>query len=160
MTRRVYGFMVAAIAFVLLASCATTTAIPPEERDYQEVFDADGSQDELYRKANTWMVNTFVSAESVIQYQDKDEGIIMGKGRATTPRHGIKIQYTLTIEVRDDRARLSVTDASLVPSGDAIADAILKDIGWNERTHADYLVWIDALAADFETAMNEARSNF
>ncbi|WP_107822016.1 DUF4468 domain-containing protein [Mangrovibacterium marinum] len=45
----------------------------------EQVIEVPGTKDELYVKANEWMVRSFNNAKSVIQFQDKEAGKIMGK---------------------------------------------------------------------------------
>jgi hypothetical protein len=67
------------------------------------------SQDVLYRRLNSWFVDAFNDAESVIQYRDKDEGIIKGKYRFDILRKGAwaktPMEGTITVEVREGRYR-------------------------------------------------------
>jgi hypothetical protein len=111
------NLLVILVAGLVYVSCATS---PTEQNSsgadappYISVIDAPGiSQDVLYRRLNSWFVDTFKSAESVIQYQDKDEGIIKGKysfdimrGLEKTPMLG-----TITVEVKEGRYRAQFSD--------------------------------------------------
>ena len=99
----------------VLLSCTTppeAMPLPPEEQIVRRVITVDRPGDELYRLSMEWMAKTFRSAQDVIQYQDKEEGIIVGKGVvmiawAFSPR---PTHFTLTIEVRDGRARITFSD--------------------------------------------------
>ena len=66
------------IALFFLYSCVTTQSITAPGK-ITETFNIPGSKNELYIKANQWMVKTFNNAKSVIQFQDKEAGKIMGK---------------------------------------------------------------------------------
>ena len=37
------------------------------------------NQDDLFIKANDWMISMFKDASSVIQFNDKQEGVLIGK---------------------------------------------------------------------------------
>lgn len=98
---------------VIGGGCATSTQAVGQSMKVQRVIEAQGSQDELYRLANEWMAKTFVESSEVIQYQDKEEGIIVGKGLTKHKYGGIStwnIWYTMTIEVKEDRARATIED--------------------------------------------------
>ena len=66
---------------LLLTSCITATKVTFLETEHLSIVydDVIGSKDELYVKANAWMVSAFNNAKSVVQYQDKEAGTIMGK---------------------------------------------------------------------------------
>jgi hypothetical protein len=106
------------ILAVFLGSCGSAPAtLPPEELVIQRIFEVDKSKDELYRISMEWMAKTFKSSKAVIQYEDKEEGVIVGKG-FTVVRYGLGIPantyFTLTIEVKDNKARATVEDAYFV----------------------------------------------
>lgn len=85
--------------------------------DYQGVQRVDGvSKDELYIRAREWFAKTFVSAQAVIQMDDKEAGKIIGKGVARssfvmllTPV-SYTLYYTVSITVKDGRYRYEITD--------------------------------------------------
>jgi hypothetical protein len=102
---------------VLCISCVTyDRPIAPEEmRTYEKIFNIPNTaKDELYVRANEWFVNTFKSAKSVIQFQDKEAGKIMGKYRLYITI-GKPVSITvgctsiITVDVKDNRVRLYIT---------------------------------------------------
>jgi hypothetical protein len=48
----------------------------PVIKTYTDLTD---NQDELFIKANDWMISMFKDASSVIQFNDKQEGVLIGK---------------------------------------------------------------------------------
>lgn len=68
-------FIVAAVVFT---SCATyqKVSLGPATRIYEVAGD---SKAELYVKSIEWLIDSFKDAKSVIQFKDKEEGIIVGK---------------------------------------------------------------------------------
>ena len=82
-----------------------------------EIIDVPGTKDELYIRANQWMIRSFKSAKSVIQFQDKEAGKIMGKYLMFTinldkPILNLPITndvYSLiTISVKDNATRIDI----------------------------------------------------
>ena len=78
--------------------------------------DVNGDQNELFLKSNDWMVSTFGNAESVIQYSDKEEGVIIGKyllsGRTSSSRYGTtdtRVYAKIDVRVKDNRAKIEIT---------------------------------------------------
>ena|ERR1035437_2484093 len=69
---------ICSLTILLLSSCATTqTAFTPIT--LTETATVIGSKNDVYVKANLWLVDVFNSAKSVIQFSDKDAGVIKGK---------------------------------------------------------------------------------
>jgi hypothetical protein len=73
------------------------------------------SKDELYLRAREWFARTFVSAQALIQMDDKAAGKIIGKGLSEDVRNGFirtayTIYYTVSITVKEGRYRYEITD--------------------------------------------------
>ena len=77
---------------------------------YQEAFDTGRPAPEAFDAAMLWMNGSFVSARNVIQYSSREAGMITGKAMTQVDGGGeiVDIWYTITIEVKDGRARLSI----------------------------------------------------
>ncbi len=101
---------------VLFQSCATMTDtdLTPEAATLAEVIEVpEMTKDSLYILANSWMVDTFVNAESVIEFSDKEAGIIKGKYVMTGLFEGVyslDVRSTITIEAREGRVRITISD--------------------------------------------------
>ena len=109
---------------ILLASCATSGEKLTERLTYAEIIEISGTaQVDLYTKANMWFVDVFRNAESVIQFSDRDSGVIMGKyinRGLTSGIYFFEITTTITVEIRDERCRISFTDPIYQYIGDAL----------------------------------------
>lgn len=85
----------------------------------------DMSKSQIYKNSRQWVATSFKSAQNVIQMEDKEEGIIVLKGQADYPCYpdsdgmttfrclgytDASIKFTLKIETKDGRARLSFDD--------------------------------------------------
>ncbi|PTN28985.1 hypothetical protein C6366_18615, partial [Desulfonatronum sp. SC1] len=67
------------ITFYSCASMMGTTA-PEEARRYERIIEVPNhTKSEIYVKANAWFVETFNSAENVIEFNDRESGRVMGK---------------------------------------------------------------------------------
>ena len=112
--------LLAAAPIITLISC---TVIPTVTVSFPETIvttltELDSSQDELFIKANEWMIAAFNDAESVIQYSDKEAGTLIGKyllgGSAaekisayfSTPEN--RVYAIIDLRVKDNKARLSI----------------------------------------------------
>lgn len=110
---------------IVLTSCATMMGekAAPELRKYESVVDVPGVlKDDLYVKVNSWFVETFNSAESVIEYQDKEAGKVMGKYvfNYSEGAYSYSVKQTISIDVKDGKYRLVITDPYFLPTGDVL----------------------------------------
>ena len=104
----------------LFIGCGTTKMIqidePPVVKTYTDLTD---NQDNLFIKANDWMISMFKDASSVIQFNDKQEGVLIGKylmggeTRTSSSFYGStsvdsRVYAKSDIRVKDNRARISI----------------------------------------------------
>jgi hypothetical protein len=108
-------FCFGVVGILFIASCSS--APPPvklsEPLAFSEVVDVTNvSQTELFTRANIWFVNTFNNAESVIEFSDKDSGVIVGKYLMRQRYRGYPAQIItiIRVEIREERYRISFTD--------------------------------------------------
>ncbi len=102
-----------------------------------------------YIKANEWMVESFISSKSVIQFSDKEEGIIKGKYLMHQGIQGTK--YTpsskpyygiITIRVKDNSVKIEIT-----PLGEF---KVMKYMGSNYSfTPEQFIIKGNSLVNDF-----------
>lgn len=104
------------LSALVLISCAPALIQFHEDEHLAEIFeDVPGTQDQLYLKANSWMIETFKDAESVVQHSDKEEGAIIGKylmsGGVSTSMYGsvdTRVYAIIDIRVRENKARIEI----------------------------------------------------
>lgn len=108
------SFILLAI-FITLTGCMTTGDVITEPLVFSEIIEAPGfTQVELYSKANMWLVDAFNNAKSVIQFSDKETGVIKGKYVSRLEPDGTYIyeyRTTITIETRDGKCKITFSDA-------------------------------------------------
>ncbi|MBK5261807.1 MAG: DUF4468 domain-containing protein [Peptostreptococcaceae bacterium] len=103
---------------VLFQSCATMPQANQELLQMSKVLEVEGSSaDDLFIKSNLWAVSAFNRADYVIQYQDKEAGVIKGKFSESirTGLMGIAIvdiTTVMTIEIKSGKLRISFGDVS------------------------------------------------
>ncbi|WP_026449922.1 DUF4468 domain-containing protein [Aequorivita capsosiphonis] len=82
-----------------------------------ETMTIEENKDDLYIKSNNWMVETFVSAKSVVQFSDKETGIVTGRyllKETFKEQNGIKVPINsiyaiIKIQVKDNACKISIT---------------------------------------------------
>jgi len=100
-----------------ISGCTTMPgpAADPAMRSFEKVASFEGvSKNALYIKVNEWFVKTFNSAESVIEFQDKEAGVVMGKyiyDYVESQFHHF-VHQTMKVEVKEGKLKMSITDPS------------------------------------------------
>lgn len=81
---------------------------------FQEIIDALGvSKEQIYVRAQNYIATQYNDANSVIQYEDKDQGTIIGKG--LYPRVHLMLgsdfdaYHIIRVDVKEERARVTIT---------------------------------------------------
>ncbi|MBF0171159.1 MAG: DUF4468 domain-containing protein [Nitrospinae bacterium] len=106
----------AAVFICFNAVSALAEPVPPFS--HVTVEDVDISKGEIYIAAMDWMTETFRSSKSVIEFEDKEAGVIVGKGNAdfgykfvfgTTDANA---KFKIKIEAKDGRYRLTFSNVT------------------------------------------------
>lgn len=122
MKKRVLAYFFCIILFLMmtLSSCMTIKPIKQPMSKYSSIIEViSTTKDELWLKANAWCVDSFRNSKSVIQYSDKEAGIIQGK--FSSKHNGYFYQYvqtTFSIELKDNKARITFYDPLRIILGD------------------------------------------
>ncbi len=142
----------------LLISCAVTKYASTDFNEpIVKTYDVSGTKDELFLKANLWMVSVFKEAKSVIQYTDKAEGILAGKYLLHLDINSYyntdSSKYAIIeIRTKDGRARISVAPDNWKYMVTDIYNRPVKGSDWNynkEMALAD----IEALCESFHKSL-------
>lgn len=108
------------LSFLLIPwiSWGQTTLPMKDGKVFYETTDSTtGTESELYIRARSWFVNTFNDANAVLQMDDKEDGIIMGKGATKydagniiTGPFPMYLHYTININVKNNKWRIQIYD--------------------------------------------------
>ena len=140
------------LSLMLIVSCATTSNVDIE--DYVKIIEVkDASADDLFVKANTWMVDVFNNSESVIEYSDKQAGVIKGKFDTQVGDYwsGMRrVSAVITIETKDEKARISVVYGGnkMLLSGKWLDSGSLPD-----NIYEKYQAMVEGLGLSLELAL-------
>jgi hypothetical protein len=113
--RKVLFFSLTILLSAFLYACGTMMGAKASEeaRRFEKVIDIPNlSKSDIYIKANAWFVETFNSAESVIEFQDKESGKIMGK-YVFSYAEGVytyDVRQTISIDIKDGKVRIVIND--------------------------------------------------
>ena len=75
---------------------------------YQKVYEDSATKDELFLRAKDVFLRSFTNTKSVIQDQDKEAGIISGKGYFNLKR--TLIRCTIRILTKDNKYKVEIFD--------------------------------------------------
>ena len=147
------NIIVLVVFTLLLASC--TTIKPSEVKGVTKVVEVSGaSKDELFVKASSWLVDAFNSAKSVIQFSDKEAGVIKGKYRITFPQflETGECEATFTVECKDGKCRLIIDDPYNFRADDIYSTRITN---MTKEGYESVTSDINALCLSFEKYLKE-----
>lgn len=100
------SFILIGVSFFILGCLGTP--LPAEKAQYEQVVQHSYNKDEAYERSKMWIAKTFNSARAVVEYENKDQGRVIGNG-AITYRYGLntlRAYFSLQIDVKDSRTRL------------------------------------------------------
>lgn len=127
------------ISSCLITSCGTMIGVQgtPEMRTFEKIIEVPNkSKADIYISTNTWFVENFNSAESVIEFQDKESGKIMGK-YVYIYMDGIynqMVKQIISIDIKDGKVRLFISEPCLKTIGDALNGIYIKTNNYKPLT--------------------------
>lgn len=148
-----------AIFILLSLACASTKNISTLPETYEEIVELSGTKDALYTKANLVFVDIFNNADSVIQFSDKEAGVMKGKyvSALSVGMSEYKIYTTVEVSVKDGKYRISMTLADVVETYNAWTGRNTKphSVSPTDEILTKMSVEWKALAASFKNKMNK-----
>lgn len=113
------------VSTLIIGGCASTRDAPAEmEKPIQEVVEHPHPKVTAFNNAKRWAAQNFNSADDVIQEEDEETGTLIFKGiepvkqvsgGPLTPTYDVS--YTLTLDVRDEKMRLTFDPGQHIESG-------------------------------------------
>jgi|GEM_PF-2570906 len=100
---------------IICTSCATTVPVKFENPIEEVITDLKGDKSDLFVRSIDWMIYTFRNSANIIEYSDKEEGVIIGKYIAKGAASVIKgtevdnrVYFKVNITVKENKAKISV----------------------------------------------------
>lgn len=113
----------AVFASLLLGACAGLEPIPDSAKTFDAVYEANGAnKDVIYNGAKLWIAENFRSAKSVIDLENKEDGLIIAKGNIKYPcddfdcrlrKSQWRVSFTMRIDVKEQRFKLTFSNLIL-----------------------------------------------
>lgn len=96
---------------IILAGCSSMRKVDTADLQIQRVVVVPTlTKNELFDKSRMWYATAFKSANHVIQYENKENGTIMGNGVLNNPTRSFgqpPLEFSLSTEVKDNKARIT-----------------------------------------------------
>jgi hypothetical protein len=152
------------VLIILIAICSSSafsqseTSVFPLNPDtgeiyYSEVINVEGkTKDDLFLSAKTWFVNAFKSSNDVIQLNDKEEGVIIGKGLLELNK-GI-VNFSVKLSVKEERYKYEIYDLIYESS----VGGYNFDLKQENPKGILKSMWVSAWKKDREATLNEIHS--
>ena len=151
------------MAIILLAlsgiGCASQRPLPESERQYQQIVDVSGSKQELYTRTLEWLARSFISSKEVIQFSDPDQAKVIGNGIMKVNYTFIPIDthFTLTIEIRDNRARFTFDQLYTEPNAALLPERMFLE---NRAQMEKFSIRAFVLIEDWEKYVSNNTGNW
>jgi hypothetical protein len=100
--------------FLFLLCGCMPTLIPPDSTTVQKVIEVPGiPKDIIYERSRIWIAKTFRSSKAVIEYENKETGVIIGNGvihytlTAGFSSAEVPVRFTMKEDIKDGRIRIT-----------------------------------------------------
>lgn len=119
-------FMILSIT-ILITGCALLEKAQESEITYVESIPSK-TKEQIFNGAKIWIAESFRSAKAVIEYENKDEGVLIGNGSETYPcfvgcgnSSSTSVSYTMRIDIKDEKVKITIFN---IRSQQGIADGV------------------------------------
>lgn len=111
-----------AVSASLVTGCAGMQPISEADKTIERVVEAPNySKDQIFSATKIWVAENFKSAKSVIEYENKEEGTIIGNGVIAYPCSGMdclaksdwKVPFTMRVDMKNEKFKLTFTNMQL-----------------------------------------------
>ena len=153
-------YILSFLILYLLDSCSSTSNVSAPLADkYEQIIEVPvASKDELYARVNAWFVETFNSAESVIEFQDKETGKVMGKyAWSWRDSFGNVFSYrnVISVEVKEGKSRIKFYDPSTVRKGYWKLVSTYSPSAFRDQMQRIFMPKWEAMANSLESRLKE-----
>ena len=122
--RIVAALMATIVALAASGQVQAKDSLTDEQRGVAQVFDAPTyTKDQIFTATPVWIAQSFESAKDVIEYENKEDGTLIGNGSIAYPCTGgfacriraqsWRVAFTMKAEAKDGRFRLTFTNVRL-----------------------------------------------
>jgi len=147
------------ISSFIFYGCAGMTVVNNDTELMRVIKVENMSKDEIFVKSMEWFSRTFKESKSVIDYQDKEAGKIIGNGAITHYFNMIvngQVKFSVKIEAKENRSRITLSNFSskIIGSSGPAVDGYLMQGEYNKA-----LPKLELLMDDYTTYLKSASSS-
>jgi len=111
------------VIFAVFTGCVGLQQVKNTDNTFNVIVEAPKcSKEQIFNGTKIWIAENFSSAKAVLEYENKDSGIIIGNGAIPYPCSGLecmatgawKIPFTMRVDIKDQRFRLTFSNIKLV----------------------------------------------
>jgi len=120
--------LVMIMGVILVISGCTSMNIAHEKEISYIVEIPSHSKEQIFDGAKIWIAQNFRSAKAVLEYENRDEGVLIGNGIESYPcfmgcgnKGSMNVSYTMRIDIKDNKIKLSFFNLLSEYSGSGIA---------------------------------------
>lgn len=107
--------LITSLTILIISGCMAAAPVAKKDQIIQYVIELPGkSKPDIFEQSKQWIAQTFKSAKAVIEYENKEEGIIIGNGSINRPTSGVYlgsgghlIAFNMKEEIKEQKARIS-----------------------------------------------------
>lgn len=152
-----------ALSAFTLAACVSMQEITEEQRTITTVSDVPGlGRDRIFAGTKIWIAENFRSAKAVLEYENKEDGTIIGNASIPYPCDGMSclargdwsVPFTIKVEMKDAKIRTTFSNIRVTyPPGQGLpaGNFPLKHQGDYEAIKPA----LEALTADLAVALKK-----
>lgn len=106
----------------LLSGCAGMQPISEADRTFNAVYEVpEATKEKIFTATKIWIAENFRSAKAVIEYENKEEGTLIGNGVIPYPCSGLDcvakgnwtVPFTMRVDMKDQKFKLTFTNISI-----------------------------------------------
>jgi len=101
----------------IISGCAGAFPVPDSELTFEKTIALPNvPKDKVFERCKQWMAMEFKSVQHALQYESKEEGVVIYKGNFARPVSEVNIfgggiiLFTLRSDAKDEKARLTFSD--------------------------------------------------
>lgn len=152
--------LAAGVALAGLSGCASMNMdMVSTDQELSRVYEVKAGKDQIYSASRQWIAESFKSSKSVVEYEDKAEGTIIGNGSIPYPcadkgswvcvnqSQVLKLLFTMRLEAKDGKFRLGFSNVQVSSVNGAWSQMLRVDY---QSARVDLLQMGDRIAARIE----------
>jgi len=107
---------------LITSGCVGLQPVADSERSFERVFEAHGhTKEQIFNGTKIWIAENFKSAKAVLEFENKEDGTLIGNGIIPYPCSGLeciaksdwKVPFTMRVDIKDQKFRLTFSNLHL-----------------------------------------------